>query len=97
MNLLIVVSYCLAFQGQFLLYIRVMEIDTGFFAAQTHVNDFFISMVLPISSSFTPPQSIGGDFNGGSIELGFRVQCDAGFTGDDCTIISMLASQPNLI
>lgn len=66
-----------------------MEIDTGFFPANTHVNDFFISMLLPLRSSFTPSQSIPGDFNDGSIELSFRVQCDPGFIGDNCT--SMLA------
>ena len=89
-NDFIIIYYSLTFQGQFLLYIQVREIDTGIFAANTHVNDFFISMQLPLDSSFTPPQSINGDFNDGSIELGFRVQCDAGFIGDDCT--SMLES-----
>ena len=71
-------------QDSFLLYVQVEDYDTASIT-YTRVNDFFISKVLSLSSSFTDPESFPGEFNNGSIQLSFRVQCDAGFTGDDCT------------
>ena len=84
-------------QDSFLLYVQVEDKDSttscdGFWGwrcstrtTYTRVNDFFISKVLSLNSSFTDPESFPGEFNDGSIQLSLRVQCDAGFIGDNCT------------
>ena len=59
--------------------------DTDLVSANEDVDDIFVEMILPPSTSFTDQDFFTGESGIGRIELSFRVLCSPGFTGDDCS------------
>ena len=68
-------------QGSFLLFVEVSDDDT--FPPDDTVANIFVEQELLPSSSFTLPEFFTAA--NARLELSFRVQCNSGFTGPDCT------------
>ena len=71
-------------QGQVQFYIEVIDLDD--LDRNDHVDDIYVDISAAPNAMFSQVMSYNGDHGNGRIELSFRVQCEASFFGENCTI-----------